>query len=320
MVTRSEEPVFVFVYYVSRSGSTFLLNELSKIKGVITCPEGEILEDIFLKRKKIKSAISRNQWKRISANLSENEKMKIWKIDLEKLGRQIIGQNSLDAFFLVLREYSQVEIIPCNYIVFKSTSLLNQNSLNELAGNRKVKIISLIRDCRGVYASQKKFRLYPSGHKMANNPITVSFNWKKHFRNSTKYNRSDFFSIFLYEDLIYTLEATIKRIHEFIGIDVKASDILPKGNQISKIPTEQIQFHGKINSPPNYESIYLWQKELSNQEIGLIELINKKELINLGYCLKSNIATINATSIVFLLRHLKYLLKKFLLKLYEFEN
>ena len=316
MDTHSDEPVFVFVYYVSRSGSTFLLNELSKINGVLTCPEGDILVDVFLERKKINSPINNSEWKKISATLSNNEKLKLWRIDLAKLGEQIIGQNPINAFFQVLRNYSLIDNISYDYIVFKNTKLLNSNVLsNELIRNKNVKIISIIRDCRGVYASQKRFRLFPSGHEMANNPITVSFKWKNHYRNSMKQIQNDFFLMFMYEDLIDKFELTIKYIHEFLGIEVKINDILPKGNQISKIPAEQIQFHNKIGSTPNHESINLWQKELSIQEIGIIDLLNKKELKNLGYFMTSRKVSLNITFMIFLLRHLKYSMKKLFLKL-----
>lgn len=315
MDTLSEEPVFVFIYYVSRSGSTFLMNELSKAKGVLTCPEGDILIDIFLRVKNRNRLVTINDWQKISNKLAQNEKMQIWRLDLIKLGYRVINKRFKDAFFQVLLSYAEAFNDRTDYIMFKSTLLINRElSIEDFVEKRKIKIISLIRDSRGIYASQKKFKLFPSGHQMADNPITVSYKWENHYKISLYYAHNDFFSIFLYEELIRNLDRVIIKIYHFIGLTFNERDSLLDGTHKMKIPVQQWNYHEKIGLPPISESINAWTKQLSRQEINIIEYLNGKEFKNLGYILTGEGVNLNFQCVVFLYRHIKFLLKRAILK------
>ena len=265
------EPTYIFIGYCDRSGSTFLLNELNKVEGVVVCPELDLLVRVLLKNphKKINPRFLRN----FRQAISNDKKFTLWDFPINSTG----CKSRIDLFYKIIDDYSQKLTKSPRFIVFKERSILEYYKVLSNS-NRNVSFVSLVRDPRAVFASQKRTINFSQNRLMLNNALTTARIWNRHCRT----NEIIDIKKITYERLIGNLEFTIQSFFNWI----KKSD-----SSISyKIDLEAQLFYDKINEkhtlvsePPVVGRISAWKKELSAADIAIIEHICSDNMVKYQY-------------------------------------
>ncbi len=270
------EPTYIFIGYCDRSGSTFLLNELNKIEGVVVCPELDLLVRVLLKNphKEINIRFLRNFRQAIS---SEN-KFTLWDIPINSTG----CINRIELFFKIIDDYSQKLTKSPKFIVFKERSILEYYKvLGNL--NRNVCFVSLIRDPRAVFASQKRTINLSQNRVMSNNALTTARIWNRHCKTNEKFKNYNIpLNTITYEELIGNTKLTIQNLLNRI---VKSDFELSKKSDFEQQPFyDKIdEKHILVSEPPIIGRISAWKNELSEADIAIIEHICYDNMVNYQY-------------------------------------
>jgi len=265
------EPTYIFIGYCDRSGSTFLLNELNKIDGVVVCPELDLLVRLLLKNphKEINPRFLRN----FRQAISNDKKFVLWDIPIDSTG----CKSRIDFFFKIIDNYSYKFIQNPRFIVFKERSILEYY---KVLGNsyRNVCFVSLIRDPRAVFASQKRTINLSQNRLMSNNALTTARIWNRHCRTN---ERIDIKTI-IYERLIGNLEFTIQGLFRWIE---KSDSSLSYKTDIEAQPfyNKIEEKHTLVSEPPIISRINAWEKELSAADIAIIEHICYDNMVKYQY-------------------------------------
>ncbi len=269
------EPTYIFIGYCDRSGSTFLLNELNKIEGVVVCPELDLLVRVLLKNpnKEINPIFLRNFRKAIS----NDKKFTLWDIPIDSTG----CKSRIDLFFKIIDDYSHKFTQNPRFIVFKERSILEYY---KVLGNsyRNVCFVSLIRDPRAVFASQKRTITFSQNRLMSNNALTTVRIWNRHCKTNEKFkNNNILLNTITYEEIIGNLESTIQSL--FRWIEKKDSPISYKTDIGTQLFYNKEEKHILVSEPPIISRITAWEKELSAADIAIIEHICYDNMIKYQY-------------------------------------
>ncbi|HOZ13699.1 MAG TPA: sulfotransferase [Tenuifilaceae bacterium] len=264
------EPTYILIGYCDRSGSTFLLNELNKIEGVVVCPELDLLIRVLLKNqnKEINPRFLRN----FRQAILNDKKFTLWDIPIDSTG----CKSRIDLFFKIIDDYSHKFTQNPRFIVFKERSILEYY---KVLGNsyRNVCFVSLIRDPRAVFASQKRTINLSQNRLMSNNALTTARIWNRHCRTN---ERIDIKTI-TYERLISNLESTIQGL--FRWIEKTDSPIFYKTDLGTQLFYNKDEKHILVSEPPIISRITAWEKELSTADIAIIEHICYDNMIKYQY-------------------------------------
>jgi len=150
--------------------------------------------------------------------------------------------------------------------------------------NFDFKCIQIIRDPRAVYAS----RNYGNYLKSTNGKYPILFvirNWREsveYLISNSKYK--DKYMFIKYENLVCKPEDSLSKICDFLDVDFSA-DLLDFDKFIDGEGNQWFQnssFESKSNGF-NPDSLSRWEEVLSLQEIGLIEMLCKREMKYLDY-------------------------------------
>ncbi len=269
------EPTYIFIGYCDRSGSTFLLNELNKIEGVVVCPELDLLVRVLLKNphKEINIRFLRN----FRQAISNENKFTLWDIPINSTG----CINRIDLFFKIIDDYSQKLTKSPKFIVFKERSILEYFKVLSNS-NPSVCFVSLIRDPRAVFASQKRTINLSQNKLMSNNALTTARIWNRHCRTN---ERIDIKTI-TYERLIGNPESTIQGLFRWIE---KSDSSLSYKTDIEAKPfyNKIEEKHTLVSEPPIISRITAWEKELSAADIAIIEHICYDNMVKYKYKVSS---------------------------------
>lgn len=269
------EPTYIFIGYCDRSGSTFLLNELNKIEGVVVCPELDLLVRFLLKNphKEINPRFLRN----FRQAISNEKKFTLWDFPINSTG----CNRRIDLFYKIIDDYSQKFTKSPKFIVFKERSILEYyKALSN--SNRNVSFVSLVRDPRAVFASQKRTINFSQNRVMSNNALTTARIWNRHCRTN---ERIDIKTI-TYERLISNLEFTIQSLFRWIE---KSDSSLSYKTDLEAQPfyNKIEEKHTLVSEPPVISRISAWKKELSTADIAIIEHICFDNMVNYQYEISS---------------------------------
>lgn len=265
------EPTYIFIGYCDRSGSTFLLNELNKIEGVVVCPELDLLVRFLLKNphKEINPRFLRN----FRQAISNEKKFTLWDFPINSTG----CNRRIDLFYKIIDDYSQKFTKSPKFIVFKERSILEYyKALSN--SNRNVSFVSLVRDPRAVFASQKRTINFSQNRVMSNNALTTARIWNRHCRTN---ERIDIKTI-TYERLISNLEFTIQSLFRWIE---KSDSSLSYKTDLEAQPfyNKIEEKHTLVSEPPVISRISAWKKELSTADIAIIEHICFDNMVKYQY-------------------------------------
>ncbi len=265
-------PAF-FIFYLSRSGSTFLAKELCERYPVIIPPESNIMQSVLL---------DHHAWTadRGVDLILQDKKMKDWQIadsDIEELG---YAMQSKGGFLNELCE------------LYKNTKTSNAATIGIKKGNYihvyqdlkahfpNAKFIILVRDGRAIFSSQKNSTYSVTQKAFETNPIRSAMQWKQYARlaQKIKAEHPDNTMLLKYEELIQNTDEAFKKLESFIGLQPGESVM---NYQVPERYGKEL--HQNIDKRPIANAINKWKEKLEASEISKFETIAGQDLEQNGY-------------------------------------
>ncbi len=274
----------ILLTYVNRSGSTYLANMLSASDSVCVCPEGERLVSLFLESPGKDFQLDAGWESKLLQIFNSDSKLRSWGIRDDVITTLDGARRNIDAFVAVLKYYQLKQKPGASSILFKAERLVDLfASIDQYKGSGiGIKYLSLIRDPRAIYASQKRTLIPGTDVKMSKNPVYTSIFWN-HFMRMNKVNIRllDIHPI-SYQDMIQKTEETISILASYLELDLQG--LVPgEGDLKGRLPLDHRTIHQSIDKLPDPLKIDQWKEELGQEEVRLIELKCMKYLMVGGY-------------------------------------
>lgn len=273
----------LFVNYINRSGSTLLLTEFSKVGKVVCLPESEILTKLLLTKP---STILNSQSKIVKwldNALANDKKLILFKSDckfVDFFETKDSRISALELFYLFTRYVALKENPKCRWIVYKNTHLgfLFPNLLKANTHYNKVKIVSLVRDPRAIFESQKR-TIGSWGIPMSSSSVLFALAWNNHMHtvNNLASEYKSYHYKIQYEQFVNNPRNTIGELLKWLGVNNSLKSQKPNNYQ-SKISMHLKHIHHGILENIDVNRIDIWQKKLSDQAVFNIESICKRSL------------------------------------------
>jgi hypothetical protein len=292
----------VFITYVNRSGSTFLINQLSRHPQILVMPEGEVLV-----RKLLYDPLGTPPGD-ITGILQADRKLKHWNWELP--GGLINSTNNTNAglFFQLLDMYRDTNAPGAKVVVFKAWELVHTIGRlpAELTEKYRIRYYGLLRDIRAVVASQRT-TLYRS-RPLENNTLGTVIRWKE-FLETCRLHQEQI-RILEYEKMIRNYREFFNSLMTELGLAWDPSMEENPGKVRGILTADQVALHPHIDEKPDEALIDRWEKILPPEEILLIQDYAGREMNSLGY----PVSRVKARKLPILLRKVKYYLGYLLIK------
>jgi hypothetical protein len=276
--------IIVFLTYVNRSGSTYLANLLSASEEICVCPEGDKLVTLFLESPG-KAFLFDDQTRRELKELTQvDPKIKYWGIqdDIFSMFEEV--SSHIDAFLVFLKYYQMKQKPGASCTLFKAERLAYLYPLIESYRGTvyPFKFLSVIRDPRGIYASQKRTIMPGIDKPMSTHPVYSALYWNQYIRAILKFQDQPSSYHVLYQDLINNMDMTLGRIADFLGLNLIG--IKPgMGDLGGRLPDEHKGIHPSISEFPLEEKIHEWKRDLGHEELYMIETLCKMHFGHYGF-------------------------------------
>jgi len=253
----------ILITYINRSGSTFLLNQLSKFKGVLVIPEGEILVEKLLRHPE------QNTYINLCVLFKNDFKLQSWNLSIEDINNIDTQSNNIVVFFNVLNKYREINYPDSDILLFKAYEFIHMENLfkRDIQERYNFKIIVIIRDIRAIFASQKKN--YYRGRVLENNPYSAVIKWNEFIRNYQK-SANDLIPV-QYESLILNFKNVLNNLLIKINPELQKRVKIENKTVSDKLPPSQRNLHQFINLPPIEAKVDQWKNELKKDELFIIE-------------------------------------------------
>ena len=200
-----------------------------------------------------------------------DEKVMSWNLDNSNIKKLIFPINRLELFLRIIEFYRDQEKPEANIIVFKAVEImdavlpLHQNN----SAQSDFHFISIIRDCRAVFASQRR-TIYKSRH-INRNPLITSYQWAYQIKKAFDLSNKDLLEIIKYEDLITETEYCFQELLDKLGLSCEITMESETGDLFNRLPAAQKKIHTGINQKPDYTNIDKWKSELPDVTVSIIQ-------------------------------------------------
>ena len=276
---------FVFLVYVSRSGSTLLARQLAfHSQEVIALPETRLLELLVAQGEDAVHRLSSarfldlvktdRQWQNLGLDDDQwlavaKEREKGIRALLERVTLMYAERESRNPRFAVIKLGSLVHICETLLPIFP-----------------EAKYVHIFRDARAVVNStvHADSPNYP-GLKMGRGDIVfVTRRWVKYLRLVSSLKKRQIVPVheLRYEDLCRSQTQTIQRVFRFIGASYDFSPNDAKGFEFRLAEPER-QIHGLVNEEPVEARIDAWKDELNDWQLIAVQEIAGDLLTTVGY-------------------------------------
>ena len=317
----------ILITYLNRSGSTFLANLLSSSGDICVCPEGDAVVGLFLEAPGRGLKEGSMDSEALARTLKCDGKMAAWDLgddDLKRLKGNLTG---IEAFYTLLKSYRDRNKPAASHIVFKAERIGALMTGIALAARDQlpspVKFISLLRDPRAVYASQKNTRIPGCPYPMSGNPVWTALKWRTAQRQirvlrsgtggligrkaspggpgsnevpfSTGRMRKPemvFHMLVKYEDLVSEMSRVQQDLGQFLGLDLRGTSP-GRGDLVPKLDAQTRSIHPLADKEPRAERVDAWTTQLTQKEIYLVERSCRKYMQHSGYAAISETRGIN---------------------------
>lgn len=254
----------VFLAYTNRSGSTFFLNQLSKVPEICVCPEADILFDVLL----VKSTETVTDLPLLLAQIDADIKWKSWRTPVKELVFK--GKTHLDLFLQILALFQNQHFPNSKTIAFKHTKLLN--IANDLQQFTNIYWLVLFRYPLAVFASQKTTISPTTKKAMSNNPLATADEWNILYNQAIEYNENNKVLLLQYEQLINSLDEEMNRVLYFLDSMVSWDGCKSNSGNVNEwLNTSYREIHLHINHEPRKESFEKWKAVLKGHEKSIIQ-------------------------------------------------
>ena len=279
---KPENPFFIL--YASRSGSTFLANELTKRFKVLVTPEFDFITHALGQYGHV-SFESEAQLDSLADTISSDPKFSDLNISHSTL-RAMLGQLApltlSDAVRAILDHYRRACGVDGYYCGIKKGSYVyHYRDLLRLFPSAK--FIGLIRDGRAVFHSQKHAIGSGGGGKpMAQDVKKAARRWVRLTRlmRELELDHPEV-RIINYEVLIQHTSRTMSEIGEFLGVEPSDGDERLRQYEVPARYGDDL--HRNIGKNPLAERISAWRKSLAANEIAQFEAVAGDCLVQEGY-------------------------------------
>jgi hypothetical protein len=300
----------IFITYINRSGSTFLVNNLSKSADILVCPEAEILIDLFLNT----PAEPFNPDKRFSDRLFKaietDTKLKYWGLLKKDIINDIKGAKTwFDAFIKFLEAYKKKVKPGSSTIVFKAERLIySYNRIHPLAALYNIRFVALVRDCRAIFYSQNNTCIPETEQIMETNSLRLAKRWNTFMRMAEEYVKNDDFVIVSYESLIKDFNYYFKFVCE--NLNIKPIKTENKGDLRYRMPASHLTIHDSMGNNPEIEKINLWHNNIGAHQLYILELVSGDLLVHSGYTLAHDSKKTINTFLLLISEYLSFLFSR----------
>lgn len=277
----------LFISYINRSGSTFLANEFSKYSSILACPEAEVLVYYFIQHKEQFYCQPGKLYSLLSEIFTKDPKLKYWNLKISDFSDLDKYQNNFEIFLDILRKYRDQIKPESTTILFKADTIAYyyNNIPDEIYEQNDIIFISIIRDGRASYASQRETIGARKQKPMNRNPIKAAKLWKNWITFFANHKKNSRFIIIRYEELIMNFQNQFDRLLSNLKLQDEIGKEMNKGDLYKRIPPNQRSMHKNILKPPLQENIDKWRYLLPPSHIAIFEKTAREELIQSGYAL-----------------------------------
>jgi len=268
----------LFLTYISRSGSTLLSNLLNQYDPILSCPEADILV-----KKLLYNPHDQIFNDKLFSNVINDQKFSCWNLTLNELEYLTNYYTHIELFLKILELYKNKTKPDAKIILFKSVELIDLVEVitNAIPALATFWFLSLIRDCRGIFLSQKSTLI--NNRPMNDNPLITAYQWDSFVKKSIALEEENLIKILKYEELVRHPNEKIDGLLK----DVQLNEKLIKNNDnkeyFDRLSQEQKHIHPLIITPPDPSRIDRWKFELNQTSTYLIESITDKSLKRMGY-------------------------------------
>jgi hypothetical protein len=300
----------IFITYINRSGSTFLVNNLSKSADILVCPEAEILIDLFLNTPAEAFNPDRHFSDKLFNAIETDPKLKYWGLLKEDIINDITGAKTwFDAFIKFIDAYKKKVKPGSNTIVFKAERLIySYNIIHPLAALYNIRFVALVRDCRAIFYSQNNTCIPETEQIMETNSLRLAKRWNIFMRMAEEYVKDGDFIIVSYESLIKDFNYYLKFVYE--KLDIKPIKTDNKGDLRYRMPASHLTIHDSMENGPEIEKINLWHNRISPDHLYILELVSGKLLVHSGYKLAHDSKNTINTFLLLISEYLSFLFSR----------
>lgn len=262
----------VLLSYLNRSGSTFLVNQLSKVPEICVCPEADILYELLLSFSDFKINFHHvSKWMYL---FELDPKFKTWQLPIKSIiNSDIVGKSSFELFINILVTFKNLHFPESNVILYKQNYLYKVFPKMNTQTEIKLFGLSLFRDPRGIYNSQKHTINPQLGREMCGNPLQIIKEWNYYFKKSTSLTKEDNYKLIFYEEIVEQFESTMGSLLGFLGIQTTF-------NTYKQINTKHIEWidenhksmHPNIDRSPMPQNINKWRGNLNQTDVSILQL------------------------------------------------
>ncbi len=266
----------VFLTYINRSGSSFLVNELSKHREIFVLPEAEILLELTLLSNENNLNIIKNN---LYNALTRDKKLSNYNINNNEIEEVFIGvKTKTEVLLNFITKYKNKHKAEASIIIFKNRDIYHnyEKIYNLTSSFVQTYLISIIRDPRNIFYSQKT-TINPYNNRIMNkNPLVLSYLWNNFIKITSNIENK---ITVKYEDLIYNPSKELEKILVPLSINSINNS---EDTYYSILPEIEKQIRKNINKEPDIKKLNNW-KDLSNTNIKFIESITKSLMIENRY-------------------------------------
>jgi hypothetical protein len=262
----------IFLTYINRSGSTYLVNLLSSSADIIAFPEAEILVSLFLENPSGRYyPAGKRQLEYLESILKNDPKLKHWGLDTEVIHPGPAAVTNFDHFIRILTMYRDKIKPGASVFLFKAERLIHLIAkIRNVPAKPKINFIAMMRDPRAVYASQKRTLSPLDGKPFSAGPVNTAIQWRQYAGICRNNENLPGFNLVRFEDLILSGVEIMADLCVRLGL--APSDIKPgSGDMYKRIPADHKMIHENILQGPIYGKTDEWKKQLTDKEIRLIE-------------------------------------------------
>lgn len=281
----------ILISYINRSGSTFLLNELSKFTKFGCLPEADQLVKLLFSKKPFTN-LNPTQLTPHLNNTLKDQKLTKATLSPDFSFATPDRNDTPSIIFLQCLEEIANEIWPdAAVVVFKNTNC-HQIYAKHFFNNNDVALVFLTRDPRAIYYSQKN-AIGSWNKPMTASPAQTAVEWNIFMSHKNKLLKKYPERVLevKYENLILNSEEEVKRIMMLIEPKFSHSSTRPK-SYARLIPEKLQHIHKNIDIEAQPSFISKWKNGLSEHEVEDIEILCGNKMVNEGYLLKKRRGTI----------------------------
>ncbi len=278
-------PVILLLTYQNRSGSTFLAQQLSRLENVLVCPESDALVEQFLEDP-AGEFVTSSCLPALKQAIQDDPKMKMWDMQDQHFewGEKHSPGNRLEAFSFFLDRYRKRIKPDADFILFKAERLIHLYPRIRKATRPGVDIrfVSLLRDIRAVYASQKRTPLLPGNRMMSRDPVATALDWNSRVRKTLKGARNREMRYIKYEHFILEFPRSLDMMLSAFGLP-SGTQVKDAGDLASRLGPEWKTIHADLEQDAIPGKTDEWKGKLTEKEIFLIQGVSSKWIKKLDY-------------------------------------